>query len=174
MCYAVNEAFIQLHRTGKIFRKESLINWSCQLQSAISEIEVEHREIEGPTLVQVPGYDKTVPFGQLYQFGYKLSDDKDGALILVSTTRPETIAGDTAIAVHPEDDRYAKYIGKFARHPIRHEDIPIIADPAVDKFFGTGTNTDFLIVKTHLPLSFHRLFQEHSKLLRATISVILT
>ncbi len=140
MCDAVNEAFVRLHRSGKIYRKESLVNWSCQLQSAISDIEVEHREISGPKKVQVPGYDAPVMFGQIYEFAYKLSDSCDDAHIMVSTTRPETLIGDTAIAVHPEDDRFAKYIGRTVHHPIRHEEIPIIADPKVDRLFGTGNS----------------------------------
>ncbi len=137
MCYAVNEAFIQLHRKGKIYRKESLVNWSCQLRSAISDIEVDHQSIDGPKGISVPGYDKPVLFGNIYQFEYKLSDSNER--IVVSTTRPETIIGDTAIAVHPEDIRYGKFVGKFVDHPIRHEKIPIIADFQIDPQFGTGT-----------------------------------
>ena len=110
------------------------------MQSAISDIEVDHREIDGPKMIEIPGYDRPVEFGNLYQFGYRLADGSNEAPILVSTTRPETILGDTAIAVHPDDDRYAKFVGKFVHHPIRHEDIPIIADPKVDKLFGTGKN----------------------------------
>ena len=86
MCYAVNEAFIRLYKTGKIYRKERLVNWSCQLQSAISDIEVDHQVIDGPKQICVPGYQNPVQFGQLYQFAYKLSDSEEH--ILVSTTRP--------------------------------------------------------------------------------------
>jgi valyl-tRNA synthetase len=137
MCRAVNEAFIRLHDSGKIVRKKSLVNWSCHLQTAISDIEVDHRTVDGPTLIRVPGYDEPVRFGLLYQFAYKLADDKDQEII-VSTTRPETMIGDTAIAVHPEDTRYSQYIGRFVQHPIRMEKIPIIADASVDPQFGTG------------------------------------
>lgn len=142
MSYAVSEAFVRLHNAGKIYRKESLVNWSCQLQSAISDVEVEHREMDGPTLISVPGYEQPILFGQIYQFGYRLSED-NRTQIMVSTTRPETIIGDTAVAVHPDDDRYAKYIGKTVRHPIRHDEIPVIADLKVDKLFGTGNERVF-------------------------------
>lgn len=86
MCYAVNEAFIQLYKMGKIYRKERLVNWSCQLQSAISDIEVDHHVIDGPKKISVPGYQNPIQFGQLYQFAYQLSDTDEE--ILVSTTRP--------------------------------------------------------------------------------------
>lgn len=137
MCYAVNEAFIRLHNAGLIYRKESLVNWSCQLQSAISDLEVEHRNVDKPTSISVPGHRDPVQFGLMYQFAYKLSDSNDQ--IVVSTTRPETMLGDTAVAVHPEDHRYGKFIGKTVFHPLRHEDIPVIADTKVDPLFGTGT-----------------------------------
>ena len=137
MCFAVNEAFIRLHRKGKIYRKESLINWSCQLRSAISDIEVDHQSIDGPKRISVPGYDEPVLFGNIYEFEYKLSDSNEK--IVVSTTRPETIIGDTAIAVHPDDMRYGKFIGKFVDHPIRHDKIPVVADSQVEQQFGTGT-----------------------------------
>lgn len=137
MCHAVNEAFIRLYRQGKIYRKETLVNWSCRLKTAISDIEVEHRQLSALTPIAIPGYDDPVMFGKMYSFAYKLSDSDER--IVVSTTRPETIPGDTAVAVHPEDPRYAKFIGKFVYHAIRGENIPVIADPAVEPDFGTGT-----------------------------------
>lgn len=136
MSYAVNEAFIRLHRKGRIYRQKSLVNWSCRLRTAISDIEVDHRLIDTPKALSIPGYDKPVVFGYIYQFEYQLSDSNER--IMVSTTRPETIIGDTAIAVHPEDMRYGKYVGKFARHPLRNDLIPIIADSEIDQNFGTG------------------------------------
>ena len=138
MCYAVNEAFIRLHRSGKIYRKESIVNWSCHLQSAISDIEVDHKVVDGPKLVHIPGCEKGVTFGQIYEFAYKLLDSEEE--IIVSTTRPETLLGDTAVAVHPEDLRFAKFIGKYVRHPIRLDIMPIIADRKVDREFGTGSH----------------------------------
>ena len=137
MCRAVNEAFIRLHGNGKIYRDESLVNWSCQLRTAISDIEVDHRVIDEPKKITIPGYDKPVAVGYIYEFAYQVSDSNHERIV-VSTTRPETIPGDTAIAVHPNDPRYGKYIGKYAHHPIRHEKIPIIADSRVDQQFGTG------------------------------------
>lgn len=112
------------------------MNWSCQLRSAISDIEVDHQLIDGPKGIVVPGYDKPVTFGYIYQFEYKLSDSDER--IMVSTTRPETIMGDMAIAVHPEDIRYKKYVGRSVIHPVRHNKLPIIADSQVDQQFGTG------------------------------------
>jgi len=144
MCYAVNEAFIRLHRSGKIYRKESIVNWSCHLQSAISDIEVDHKVVvDGPKLVHVPGCEKAVTFGQIYEFAYKLLDSEEE--IVVATTRPETLLGDTAIAVHPEDLRFAKFIGKYVRHPIRLDIMPIIADRKVDREFGTGSHFHSLL-----------------------------
>jgi valyl-tRNA synthetase len=138
MCYAVNEAFIRLHRSGKIYRKESIVNGSCHLQSAISDIEVDYKMVDGPKLIHVPGCEKPVTFGQIYEFAYKLLNSDEE--VVVSTTRPETLLGDTAVAVHPEDSRFAKYIGKYVRHPIRLDAIPVIADCKVDREFGTGSH----------------------------------
>lgn len=146
MSYAVNEAFIRLHRKEKIYRKESLVNWSCLLQTAISDIEVNHQPIDEPKQINIPGFDRPVQFGYIYHFEYKLMDSNEG--IVVSTTRPETLMGDMAIAVHPEDERYSKYIGKFVRHPIRYDSLPIIADSKVDKQFGTGATISYLFSKS--------------------------
>ena len=73
MCESVSEAFIKLYNCGLVYRKMSLINWCCRLQSAISNIEVEHLELEGPTPLVVPGYEEPVVFGKMYDFAYKLS-----------------------------------------------------------------------------------------------------
>lgn len=89
MCHAVNEAVIRLHRSGKIYRKERIVNWSCQLQSAISDIEVDYKVVEGLKLFKLPGYQKAVPFGQIYDFAYKVLNSDDE--IIVSTTRPVII-----------------------------------------------------------------------------------
>jgi len=116
---AVLEAFIRLYQEGLIYRGNYLVNWCPRCQSAISDLEVEHEEVEG----------------KFYTFRYPL---KDGGYLEVSTTRPETILGDTAVAVHPDDERYTHLVGKTALVPILGREIPIIADEHVDPAFGTG------------------------------------
>ena len=125
------------HKEGLIYRSNRLINWSCQLQSAISDIEVDKVEIPGRTLISVPNYSEQVEVGVIISFAYKIvgSDEE----IVVATTRIETMLGDTAIAVYPEDPRYAHLVGKQAVHPfIPDRKVVIIADTMVDKNFGTG------------------------------------
>ena len=99
---AVQSAFIKFHDNGTIFRSNRLVNWSCALQSAISNIEVDNKELEGRTLLSVPGYSDKIEFGLLISFSYKL---EDGRKITVATTRIETMLGDVAVAVHPDDER---------------------------------------------------------------------
>ncbi|OAF66632.1 hypothetical protein A3Q56_05631 [Intoshia linei] len=132
---AVKKAFIDFHEEGLIFRKFRLVNWSCSLKSAISNIEVDKLEISGPTYVKVPGYN-SVKFGTIIYFAYKLFDSDDE--IIVATTRIETMLADKAIAVNPKDERYLKYHGKFVVHPFNGEKLPIIPDNFVDIDFGTG------------------------------------
>ncbi len=124
---AVREAFVRLYEKGLIYQGEYLINWSPGLQTAVSDLEVEYFEEEG----------------KLYYFKYMLADatspeEADQAYIPVATTRPETILGDTALAVHPDDDRYKHLLGQQCRVPILGRQIPVIADPYVDPEFGTG------------------------------------
>ena len=139
---AVLEAFVRFDRMGLIYRGERLVNWSPGLQTAVSDLEVEYSEEQG----------------SLYFFRYPL---EEGGYLPVSTTRPETILGDTAVAVHPEDARYRHLIGKTALVPILNRPIPIIGDEYVDPSFGTGAlkitpahdPNDYAIAKRHaLPL----------------------
>ena len=116
---AVQEVFITLYDQGLIYRGPRLVNWSPGLRTAVSDLEVEREE----------------EAGKLYFFNYPL---EEGGFIPVSTTRPETILGDTAVAVHPEDDRYKHLIGKFALVPVINRRIPVIGDEYVDREFGTG------------------------------------
>ncbi|PJF20862.1 MAG: valine--tRNA ligase, partial [Phototrophicales bacterium] len=116
---AVQEVFIRLWEQGLIYRGPRLVNWSPGLQTAVSDLEVERSEEQG----------------HLYYFKYPV---EGGEYIPVATTRPETILGDTAVCVHPEDERYQKFIGKKAYVPILNREIPIIADEYVDREFGTG------------------------------------
>ncbi len=116
---AVREAFVTLWEQGLIYRGPRLINWSPGLQTAVSDLEVERAEENG----------------HLYYFNYPV---EGGGSIPVATTRPETILGDTAVAVHPDDDRYKALIGKYCLVPMLNRRIPIIADEYVDREFGTG------------------------------------
>ncbi len=118
---AVREVFVKLYEDGLMYRGPRIVNWSPNLQTAVSDLEVEYEE--------EPGF--------LYHFKYMLADGS-GDFLPVATTRPETILGDTAVAVHPEDDRYQRFIGKEVLVPIIGRVIPIIADEYVDREFGTG------------------------------------
>ena len=116
---AVREAFVRLYRMGLIYQAEYLVNWSPGLQTAVSDLEVEYSEEQG----------------SLYHFKYPL---KEGGYLPVATTRPETILGDTAVAVHPGDERYKHLVGKTAVVPILGREIPVIADAYVSMDFGSG------------------------------------
>ena len=117
----VTEAFVKLYREGLIYRGKRLVNWDVKLQTAVSDLEVVQEEESG----------------SLWHINYHLVDDAD-TFLTVATTRPETMIGDTALMVHPDDERYKKYIGKFALLPLLNRKIPIIADEYVDSTFGTG------------------------------------
>ncbi|XP_072226903.1 valine--tRNA ligase, mitochondrial isoform X1 [Leuresthes tenuis] len=152
---AVTAAFVRLCDSGLIYRSEGLINWSCALQSAISDIEVDSKEVSGPTMVSVPGYENKVEFGTMLTFAYPV--EGHNCEVAVSTTRPETMLGDVAIAVHPEDPRYQVFHGKQCRHPFTNRLLPIITDTLVDMELGTGAvkvtpahdHTDFLLSQRH-------------------------
>ncbi|HYH27265.1 MAG TPA: class I tRNA ligase family protein, partial [Actinomycetota bacterium] len=131
--HAVRVAFVRLYDEGLIYRGERIINWCPTDRTALSDSEVEHEEVEG----------------ELVTFRYQLSSG-DGH-IDVATTRVETILGDTGVAVHPEDERYRQLVGQTVRHPFRGEDIPIVADEAVDPEFGTGA---VKITPAHDPTDF--------------------
>jgi valyl-tRNA synthetase len=118
---AVTEAFVRLYEAGLIYRGEYLVNWCPATQSAVSDIEVDNKEVKG----------------HLWHFRYPLAADP-GQYLVVATTRPETMLGDTAVAVHPQDERYRHLIGQFVRLPIKDRLIPIIADEYVDPTFGSG------------------------------------
>ncbi|HSS31503.1 MAG TPA: valine--tRNA ligase [Nitrospiraceae bacterium] len=119
---AVLEVFVRLHEDGLIYRGERLINWCPRCLTALSDIEVEHEEIKG----------------KLYSIDYPLEQDPTIRLT-IATTRPETMFGDSAVAVHPEDPRYNRLIGQRVRLPLTHRTIPIVGDAIlVDREFGTG------------------------------------
>ena len=118
---AVREAFVQLWEDKLLYRAERLINWCPRCKTALADIEVVHEEADG----------------NLWHIRYPLADDSSQALV-VATTRPETMLGDTAVAVHPDDERYRNLIGKKIRLPITGRIVPLVADPFVDRDFGSG------------------------------------
>jgi valyl-tRNA synthetase len=126
---AVVEHFVRLHEQGLIYRAERLINWDPYDQTALSDLEVEYaKDARGQTKLEK---------GELFHFAYALSDGSGE--IVVATTRPETMLGDTAVAVHPDDERYKHLIGRTVKHPFVDREIPIIGDAIlVDPAFGTG------------------------------------
>ncbi|XP_026155453.1 valine--tRNA ligase, mitochondrial isoform X2 [Mastacembelus armatus] len=152
---AVTKAFVRLCDSGLIYRSEGLVNWSCALESSISDIEVDSKELPGQTMLSVPGYENKVEFGTIVTFAYPI-EGHDGE-VEVSTTRPETMLGDVAIAVHPNDPRYQGVHGKHCKHPFTNRLLPIITDSVVDMELGTGAvkvtpahdHTDFLLSQRH-------------------------
>jgi valyl-tRNA synthetase len=137
---AVRVAFVHLFRKGLIYRGRYLVNWSPKLRTAISDDEVEHREVKG----------------HLWHIRYPIAG-QPGRHVVIATTRPETMLGDTAVAVHPEDERYRDLIGKKVILPLLRREIPVIADADVDRSFGTGAlkvtpahdPTDFVLGERH-------------------------
>nr|CAB3267596.1 valine--tRNA ligase-like [Phallusia mammillata] len=138
LSFAVKETFIRLHERGVIFRSNRLVNWSCTLKSAISDIEVNKQELPGRTMLSVPGYEEKVEFGVLISFAYPVVDGNPGEELIVATTRIETMLGDSGVAVHPEDDRYKHLHGKKVQHPFCDRQLPIVCDEMVERDFGTG------------------------------------
>ncbi|RNC29953.1 MAG: Valine--tRNA ligase [Candidatus Dichloromethanomonas elyunquensis] len=117
---AVREVFVKLYKKGLIYRGNYIVNWCSKCHTTISDIEVEHTEKEG----------------NLWHIRYPAKDGGEG--VIVATTRPETMLGDAAVAVHPEDERYSSLVGRTVILPLTDREIPIIADEYVDKEFGTG------------------------------------
>lgn len=133
---AVRTTFVHLYNKGLIYRGERIINWCPRCHTALSDLEVEHGEIQG----------------RLYYIRYPLEQKADApGFITVATTRPETMLGDTAVAVNPHDKRFQDLVGKIAILPILHRAIPIIADDAVDPSFGTGA---VKVTPAHDPIDF--------------------
>lgn len=136
---AVIEAFLRLYREGLIYRGRYMVNWCPRCQTAISDLEVVHHERAG----------------EIWNIRYPIAGSRE--FLVVATTRPETMLGDTAVAVHPDDERYQRFIGKAVMLPLMNREIPIIADSYVDREFGTGVvkitpahdPNDFEIGKRH-------------------------
>ncbi|KAJ2495968.1 valine--tRNA ligase, partial [Coemansia sp. RSA 2052] len=136
---ATRETFVRLFNDGIIYRSNRLVNWCHHMNTTLSNLEVENTDLPGPTMMTIPGYPagEKFEFGVLIHFAYEVENSCER--IVVATTRIETMLGDTAIAVHPDDERYKHLHGKFVRHPFVDRRIPIITDAiAVDMEFGTG------------------------------------
>jgi len=118
---AVEEVFCKLHKKGLIYKGSRIVNWCPVCQTSISDAEVEHEE----------------QAGHFWHIKYPVKDE-EGRFVEIATTRPETMLGDTAVAVHPDDERYKSIIGKTVILPLVNKEIPVIADSYVDKEFGTG------------------------------------
>jgi len=155
LSYAVRKVFVELYKQGLIYRDTKMVNWDPETKTVLSDLEVEYEE----------NYK-----GELWSFAYPLADGSGE--IIVATTRPETMLGDTAIAVHPEDSRYKHLIGKKAKHPLLNREIPIIGDAVlVDPEFGTGAvkvtpahdPNDFEVGKRH-NLEFITIFDESARI----------
>ena len=117
---AVQKVFIDLYNKGLIYRGTRLVNWDPNMQTAVSDLEVKHKEVQG----------------NLWHLKYPLSDGS--GFVTVATTRPETMLGDSAVAVHPDDERYQSMIGKMVKLPLTEREVPVIADTYVDPAFGSG------------------------------------
>jgi valyl-tRNA synthetase len=150
---AVRKVFVTLFKEGLIYRGFYLVNWCPRCGTALSDLEVVHKEVNG----------------NLYYIKYPIKDMQ--SFITVATTRPETMLGDTAVAVHPEDERYRNFLGKVAILPLVNREIPIITDEVVERDFGTGAvkvtpahdPTDFKIAERH-NLPFINIFDTKGKL----------
>ncbi|HEV2231687.1 MAG TPA: valine--tRNA ligase, partial [Thermoplasmata archaeon] len=141
---ATREAFVQLHRDGLIYRGERIVNWDPRLQTAVSDLEVVHREESA----------------ELLYLTYPWADGSPGGIV-VATVRPETLFGDVAVAVPPDDERHRDAIGRSVRVPLTDRDVPVISDAAIDPTFGNGALKvtprhdllDFEIAKRHPELA---------------------
>ncbi len=131
---AVRTTFVNLYKKGRIYRHERIINWCTRCATALSDLEVDYQDVDG----------------NLYHIRYPLEDDPK-SFITVATTRPETMLGDTGVAVHPEDDRYSNLVGKNVVLPIMDRPIPVVGDEAIDREFGTGA---LKVTPAHDPIDF--------------------
>jgi valyl-tRNA synthetase len=131
---AVRTTFVNLYKKKRIYRHERIINWCTRCATALSDLEVDYQDVDG----------------YLYHLRYPL-EGAPGSFITVATTRPETMLGDTGVAVHPEDERYVNMVGKNVVLPIMDRPIPVIGDEAIDREFGTGA---LKVTPAHDPIDF--------------------
>ncbi|MFQ5939419.1 MAG: valine--tRNA ligase [Alphaproteobacteria bacterium] len=151
---AVRKVFVDLYKQGLIYRDKRLVNWDCKLLTAISDLEVEQRQVKG----------------HLWHFKYPI-EGAEGVHITVATTRPETMLGDTAVAVHPDDPRYTGLVGKHAVLPLVGRRLPIVADDYADPEQGSGAVkitpghdfNDFEVARRH-GLELINIFDQHARL----------
>lgn len=133
----VKKSFGILYDKGYIYRDKRIVNFDCSLKSVISNVEIEKIIIEDPPKrINIPNYDNPISMGYMWYFRFYFQDKNK--YIDIATTRPETMLGDEAFCVHPEDERYKELIGEKVYHPLIEKYIPIIGDEMVDKNFGTG------------------------------------
>lgn len=139
MVRAVTKVFVELHKRGLIYRAKRLVNWHPGLETAISDLEVENIEVKGHM------WHLRYPLADGVTYDFPIADEEGNVTgtetrdyIIVATTRPETMLGDVAVAVHPEDERYATLVGKFVELPLVGRRIPIVADEYADPTLGTG------------------------------------
>ena len=151
---AVRTTFVNLYNKGLIYRHERIINWCPRCATALSDLEVEYQEQDGKLYyIRYPLADAAAPLSQ----GEGKSEGENRGYVTVATTRPESMLGDTGVAVHPEDPRYAAFVGQQAMLPIMDRPIPIVGDEAIEMEFGTGALkvtpghdvTDFEIGERH-------------------------
>jgi valyl-tRNA synthetase len=150
---AVRKVFVQLYRDKLIYKDNRLVNWDPKMLTAVSDLEVEQREIKG----------------HMWHFKYPIDGSDD--FIVIATTRPDTLPSDVAVAVHPDDEKHRRFVGKMVKHPIRNVLIPIIADEIADPEKGTGALKispahdfkDFEVGKRH-KLEMLNVFDQHAKL----------
>jgi len=150
LAHAVRVAFVRMYEAGLIYRGERLVNWCPKDTTALSDSEVEHEDVAG----------------ELVTIRYQMADGPGH--IDVATTRVETMLGDTGIAVHPDDPRYAAVVGTKVRHPFRGDEIPVVADAAVDPQFGTGA---VKVTPAHDPTDFE-IGQRHGLEMRNILTAI--
>lgn len=151
--HAVRECFVRLYQDGLIYREQAMIQWCPRCLTALSDLEVKFKEVKG----------------KLWRIKYPLAKNPQEYLV-VATTRPETLLGDTAVAVHPQDPRYQKWIGESVVLPLVQRKIPVVGDERVEQEFGTGVlkitpahdPNDYEIGKTH-QLEAISIFDEHAK-----------
>jgi len=167
---ATQAAFVRFHDQGLIYRDNRLVNWCPHLGTALSDVEVDHEDIPGKTEIEIPGYAGKVEVGVLNEFKYMLKGTTE--FLIVATTRTETMLGDSAVCVHPQDERYKKYHGAELVHPFFPDrKMVVIADDMVDKEFGTGCvkitpahdKNDFMCGQRH-KLAFINVFTEDGKI----------
>lgn len=184
---AVIEAFVRLHEVGLIKRRKTLVNWCCHLESTISDMEVEHVVIGGSSPMKTykdPGFETPIE-GKLYRFAYRLAEEDRRATsglngddeIVVATTRPETMLGDVAVAVKPDDPRFVRFVGRRVVHPYDGRLLPVIGDDQIDPNFGTGamkvtpghSHEDFALSKRCRGLDVLNVFDERGRLVTPTV-----